>query len=580
MLRFPRLICCASFFLVAVTASATSLVPANGTLGAHELFKALQSLNVTVQGRLRASVPLAKPCFSVYDGEHVPVDPTACSVVQSNYTNPDFRASQFAAYMVLQSEVCEASPQPDQCLLNNADPSDPAAFTGTDCRLGNIPPLYIEVAGPSDVQAALRFSKETGVRLSVKNQGHDYKHRSSGKGTLALWTTRLTSMSHNAQFKPEGCSSTYDAITVGAGVQTQEVYEFADKVNRTIVGGYHQSIGFGGGYFLGGGHSVLSPVYGLAVDRVVQVKIVSPDGEYRTANECQNSDLFFALRGGGGSAFGVVIESSHRTEPQITLQAAVLNFTTQSTDDLAQWYTLMVNNSYRWANEGWGGHIFGPSLIHVNPLLSNVEAEKSMGSAIDFVRARGGSAVVEQFPSWLTFFNKYVLAAEAPVGFEISGGTRLLPSTLFKTESGRAQLSSLISSALPFASPEMIAGTPWLFKSTPNETSVTPAWRDAIWHMALAIVIPYNLTLAERTETYQSAEEHLKPFRDLSPESGVYFNEGDVYEPNHEQAYWGDNYPKLLEVKRKYDPDGLLDCWQCVGWRGPSDPLYQCYIKI
>ncbi len=59
----------------------------------------------------------------------------------------------------------------------------------------------------------------------------------------------------------------------------------------------------------------------MVVAMKVQVKVVTPDGVLRTANACQNSDLFFALRGGGGSAFGVVIESSHRTEPRITIQA-------------------------------------------------------------------------------------------------------------------------------------------------------------------------------------------------------------------------------------------------------------------
>lgn len=53
----------------------------------------------------------------------------------------------------------------------------------------------------------------------------------------------------------------------------------------------------------------------------VQLKVVTPDGHFRVANECENSDLFWALRGGGGSAFGVVTELSLRVEPRITLQA-------------------------------------------------------------------------------------------------------------------------------------------------------------------------------------------------------------------------------------------------------------------
>ena len=49
--------------------------------------------------------------------------------------------------------------------------------------------------------------------------------------------------------------------------------------------------------------------------------LVKPDGTVIVANACQNSDIFFALRGGGGSAFGVVIESTHRVEPRFPLQA-------------------------------------------------------------------------------------------------------------------------------------------------------------------------------------------------------------------------------------------------------------------
>ncbi|KAL7283964.1 hypothetical protein ACG7TL_001236 [Trametes sanguinea] len=552
----------------------------NRTTVASKLMSALVTLNATVGGRLHASVPLDKPCFSIYEGRHVPVDPVACATVQSNYTNPAFRLEHFSAYMLLQSETCQASHVPDQCVLDYTSPSDTEAYTGVDCRLGNIPSYYIEVANAADVQAALRFSNDTGVRLSVKNKGHDYKGRSSGKGTLALWTTGMNSMSHDAAFQPEGCSTTYDAVTVGAGVLTEDIYRFADQVNRTVIGGYHQTIGFAGGFALGGGHSILTPVFGLAVDRVVQVKVVTPDGVYRTANECQHPDLFFALRGGGGSAFGVVTESSHRTEPRMPIQTAALSFTAANKTDLAEWYALTVNYSFQWANEGWGGHIPGAGLIHVNPLLSNAQANESMKAAADFVRARGGSAVVEELPSWWAFFDKYVLSAEAGVGNEVATGSRLIPSEFFSTESGRARLSALVAETLPFASPYVRAGTPWLFKGEPGATSVTPAWRDAIWHLGLSVPIPYNATLAQREEIYRTMGEHNQRFRDLTPGSGAYFNEGYVYEPDHEVSFWGDNYSKLLEIKKKYDPNGLLDCWQCVGWKGASDPLYQCYIKL
>lgn len=55
----------------------------------------------------------------------------------------------------------------------------------------------------------------------------------------------------------------------------------------------------------------------------VEFKVVTPDGQYRTANECQNEDLFWALRGGGGSTYGVVLETSQKVEPQLSLQVYV-----------------------------------------------------------------------------------------------------------------------------------------------------------------------------------------------------------------------------------------------------------------
>lgn len=128
-------------------------------------------------------------------------------------------------------------------------------------------------------------------------------------------------------------------MTVGAGAYWQQAYQYAEANNITLIGGYHQTVGVSGGWVQAGGHSILSPNYGLGIDRVVsaskirdlsslsemhlyelEYKVVTPDGLYRVANECQNQDLFWALRGGGGGTWGVVLESSHRYERQLTFQ--------------------------------------------------------------------------------------------------------------------------------------------------------------------------------------------------------------------------------------------------------------------
>lgn len=61
-----------------------------------------------------------------------------------------------------------------------------------------------------------------------------------------------------------------------------------------------QTVGVAGGYVLGGGHSPLSSVYGLAADQVLAMEVVLPDGRFTTVTHETNPDLFWALRGGGG----------------------------------------------------------------------------------------------------------------------------------------------------------------------------------------------------------------------------------------------------------------------------------------
>lgn len=75
-----------------------------------------------------------------------------------------------------------------------------------------------------------------------------------------------------------------------------EIDEQAHLRNLTVTSGGAQTVGVGG-YLTGGGHAALSSTYGMAADQVLEMEIVTQRGDILTINECQNTDLFWAMRG-------------------------------------------------------------------------------------------------------------------------------------------------------------------------------------------------------------------------------------------------------------------------------------------
>lgn len=99
-------------------------------------------------------------------------------------------------------------------------------------------------------------------------------------------------------YQPQGCDFTIEgtAVTAAGGTEMVTLYEELDKINQTIVGGLAKSVAVGG-LITGAGHSILAPRYGLAADQVLEIELVTPNGSILIANECQNQDLFWAMRG-------------------------------------------------------------------------------------------------------------------------------------------------------------------------------------------------------------------------------------------------------------------------------------------
>lgn len=241
--------------------------------------------NTSIGGRLEHNTPMALPCFSSYnDAPNAGLDEASCALIRDNYTSPTFRAPIAGAAMNSQDEICLSYPQ-EQCILDNT--VSPAAMpaANSSCNQGNLPTYRITVQDAADIQAAFAFAREhTNISVSVKNSGHDYMMRNLHRDSLLLWVHELKNMSYHETFVPQGCDAAAAAaagkakvygpvLTVGTGVSSDDATAFATVHNTTLLVGSTPTVAVSGGWVLGAGHSVLSPVYGLGIDRVVQVSL-------------------------------------------------------------------------------------------------------------------------------------------------------------------------------------------------------------------------------------------------------------------------------------------------------------------
>ncbi|KAF7360418.1 FAD-binding domain-containing protein [Mycena venus] len=543
-----------------------------------------KALNASVGGRLNVGIPVARPCFTeAGTGVAGSTNAIECAAVRQGWGNSLFFVEQFGAYQNVQWGSCQATTQ--TCVISGANTSDPAPSNPPNvCQQGSVPPHYIDVRDASDVQKALKFSKQTGVPLVVKNTGHDYKGRSSAPGSLALWTHNLQSLSYNASFVPAGCPASHakPGVTMGAGSIITNIVAFAEANDITVVTGAETSVGASGGWVMGGGHGALSNTLGLGVDRVLEFKIVTPTGAFLTANECQNTDLFWALRGGGGGTFGVVLESTTLASPKMTLQVAFAAFSRTNTNATRGFYEVLVENSVRWAEQGFGGYIEPFQALYVTPKLNSTESAATMKPLFDYVTSLaptdpGVQILSTELPSYGAFFQNFLANSGAPVGENAALGTRLIPAANFNSTASRSALVDALMQTLAHVTFDLtlIATTPYNVPDT-GATSVTEAWRTAIWHAVAEGGWDASVPIADEKAAYTGISQAVDFLRAITPDA-AYQNEADIHEPNHEVSFWGTHYARLLQIKKKYDPDNVLSCWHCVGY-DPSSPRFSCYV--
>jgi FAD/FMN-containing dehydrogenase len=91
------------------------------------------------------------------------------------------------------------------------------------------------------------------------------------------------------------------AARVASGLESWEMFAYMDQYNMTLVVPGPYTVGAYGGWISGGGHSILGSLYGLGSDQALSLQVVTADGRFVTADPETNTDLYYALRGGGPS---------------------------------------------------------------------------------------------------------------------------------------------------------------------------------------------------------------------------------------------------------------------------------------
>ncbi|TVY34363.1 FAD-linked oxidoreductase [Lachnellula occidentalis] len=259
-------------------------------------------LNSTVGGRLIATVPIASPCHDTFPG--VEFDADKCAVIQANWPRPELHDesthSSMAGFFANMS-------------------CDPFTPRDAQCIIGAYVPYAINASGIADYLATIAFATTHNIRLVIRNTGHDYMGKSTGAAALALWTHHL---------KDRFCKTyTGKAMKIGTGVQASEAQATANWEGYVAVEGDCPTVGIAGGYTQGGGTSPLASKFGLAADQVLEWEVLTGTGDLLTATPSQNSDLYWALSGGGGGPYGVVLSMTMKLHKNMPTSGATLSFT-------------------------------------------------------------------------------------------------------------------------------------------------------------------------------------------------------------------------------------------------------------
>ena len=476
------------------------------------------------------------------------------------------------------------------------------------------PSAYVvRSSSAADVSAAVRFARERGVRLVVKGGGHSYTGGSNAPDSLLVWTRDMDWIELHDGFTPQACvGPPVSAVSVGAGCIWGRVYdEVTTRHGRYVQGGGCTTVGVAG-LIQGGGFGSFSKGFGIAAASLLEAEIVTADGEIRIVNACQEPDLFWALKGGGGGTFGVVTRLTLKTH-DLPQTFGSVNWSIKAKSDdayrrlLGRFIDTFASNLF---NAHWGEQA---RAMQDNRLIIQM-----MFQGLDEAEARGAWRELEVFVGSAphdyeiadplranvipprNLWDKTFLSLAAPnaISSDDRPGARprdfwwkgdgeqaaamwhgydsaWLPASLLAPVE-RATLADAWFAAsrlwtVSFHFNKGMAGAETQTIAASRETSMNPQVLDAF---ALAIIASEGpssypvFPAPDLTEPRRRAgriRASMQALRQAAPDAGSYLSECDYFMRDWGNSSWGAHLPKLERIKRQYDPDGLFAVHHGIG---------------
>jgi FAD/FMN-containing dehydrogenase len=425
-------------------------------------------------------------------------------------------------------------------VLVDGDPGYDDARKVWNGMIDRRPAVIVRASGNADVIAAVKFAGEKDLPVSVRGGGHSAAGSAVHDGALMVDLSLMAGVYVDPKAR---------AARAQGGAKWGDFDRETQVYGLATTGGVVSTTGVGG-LTLGGGIGWLMGRFGLSIDNLLSADMVLADGSIVTASDSENTDLFWALRGGSGN-FGVVTSFEFRVHPvgpMITGGLAAwplakarecldfyAGFTSEAPDELG---SFMV---FTGAPDGSGNLITAFIGCHSGPLADGERALKPVKEfgppVMDLLQPMPYTALQSMLDSearaqvyWkATFLRDF----SAPVLDVIAESAQRLPTSL----------SSIIL--------EHFHGA--MSRVPPQATAFSE--RKALFNVA---IIGTTMDPAENDECRAWARQVVS---DLQPYStgGVYVNYlGVGDEAERVLDAYGANYQRLAQIKQKYDPTNLF----------------------